>query len=82
MSENITVDVVALDHLSRTGTSAAHMIEHHVEHMARVAAGKCGCIFGLDGLTAMQGNDGTVLIISEPKPGQFAISGHRAEAMA
>jgi hypothetical protein len=72
------IDPVAREHLDRSGTSIEHMVEHHRRHLAS----DCRCLFGKDGETAMQHPDGTVLIISEPKPDLFVITGHRPEGGA
>jgi hypothetical protein len=78
-TQTIAVDEVAEASLLEMATTAEHMLGHHRDHLARVRAGCCACEFGMDGQTAMRAPDGTVLIISEPWPGSYVITGHRPE---
>lgn len=73
---DVGVDRVAARSLKEMGTPAEHLVEHHQEHMGRVARGACSCELGRDGMTAMRAPDGTVLVISEAGPDDFFISGH------
>lgn len=69
------MDEVAAQHLSASGTTIEHIVDHHRQHIAS----DCGCLLGKDGVTAMAHPDGTVLMISEPSAGIVFITGYTPE---
>ena len=73
----VILDEIAQAELRETGTDPEHLLEHHWQHLRQHLARGCDCLFGRDGQSALAGSSGVVLIVSEPRPGEFWISGHR-----